>query len=286
MADQIKIRRRQRKDTIMNLTRDNLNVLNAVTAAAVNHPQPYINNLNNLNMLCKQIVSQQQTDNQQDLENQQPLQFTNNQTSPTSSLASFQLPPQVASAFSPPSKSDSPQLAGSPLSTIGTGTELSLSPQQFPRANSFDLGLLRSQALTTPQQQQQQQQLLTAALMQPDLKSQIASASTSNVGFDMTPPQSAGLVQPVPVNPTSTALSYDNLLALTQLLAPQQQQPVVSAAPPLLQFVQPQQPANSLQDLLSLVNLLQQFQGQQLSPPPMAEKSPHRPNGFVDVCSV
>jgi hypothetical protein len=50
MADQIKIRRRQRKDTIMNLTRDNLKVLNAVTAAAVSNPQPYINNLN---MICK-----------------------------------------------------------------------------------------------------------------------------------------------------------------------------------------------------------------------------------------
>lgn len=55
MADQIKVRRHQRKQTIMNLTRDNLKVLNAVTAAAVSNPQPYISNLTNLNMLCKLI---------------------------------------------------------------------------------------------------------------------------------------------------------------------------------------------------------------------------------------
>lgn len=37
----------------MTLARDNLKALNAVTAAAVANPQPYINNLTNLNLLCK-----------------------------------------------------------------------------------------------------------------------------------------------------------------------------------------------------------------------------------------
>jgi hypothetical protein len=88
------------------------------------------------------------------------------------------------------------------------------------------------------------------------------------------------------VNPTqNTSLNYDNLLALTQLLAAPQQPVVSAAAPPsLLSFVQPQQ--SNLQDLLSLVTLLQQFQGQQLSPPPTEKTPMHKPNGFVDVCSV
>lgn len=217
--------------------------------------------------LGKQIAAQQPIDMQHDLENQQPVQY--NQTSPTTS---FQLPQhqfnqQASSAFSPASKTESPQLASSPLSTIGT--ELSLSPQQFPRANSFDLGLLRNQT-----------GLLSSTLLQQqsDLK------TPTSVAFDMTPPQSAGLAAPIPLNPTQNApLNYENLLALTQLLAPQQ--PVVSTSSLLSQLVQAHQSTTNLQDLLSLVNLLQQFQGQQLSPPPV-EKSPHKPNGFVDVCSV
>jgi hypothetical protein len=81
------------------------------------------------------------------------------------------------------------------LSTIGT--EISLSPQQFSCSNSFDLGLLSNQISAS----QQQQQLLSAALMQqPDLKSQITPPATSNAGFDLTPPQSAGLAAPVPVS--------------------------------------------------------------------------------------
>jgi hypothetical protein len=163
-----------------------------------------------------------------------------------------------SSAFSPTSKADSPQLVTSPFSTIGT--DLSLSPQQYPRLNSFDL--LNNRV--------QQQQLLSAALFQQDLKNQIAPA------FELTP--STGLIAPIPVNPViqNANLSYDNLLTLSQLLTP----PAVST-PSLLQFVQPA--SNDLQGLLTLA-LLQQLQGQQTSPPPV-EKSPHQ-NGFIDVCSV
>ena len=51
MADQIKIRRRQRKDTIMNYTRDKITAtLNAAAAVAAAGPIPY---LNNLGLLCK-----------------------------------------------------------------------------------------------------------------------------------------------------------------------------------------------------------------------------------------
>lgn len=298
MADQIKIRRRQRKDTIMNLTRDNLKVLNAVTAAAASNPQPYINNLNNLNMLCKlqrieihltsQIsgkqIAAQQTD-PQDVENQHPMHFSNQNITPTTSLASFQLPQSqfsqqitTTSAFSPATKIDSPQLVSSPLSTIGT--EMSLSPQQVPRANSFDLGLLNNQ--NGIMGQVPQHQLLSAALsanqslLQQDLKQQSLAS-----GFDLTPPQSAGLVAPIPVNPAQNNNQL-NLALLSQLLG--QQSPVSTAAPSLLQFVTPQQPQLNLQEIL-LASLLNQFQGQQLSPPP-EEKSPHKPNGFVDVCSV
>lgn len=198
--------------------------------------------------------------------------------SPTTSLASFQLPQSqfggqqitttTSSAFSPAAKIDSPQLVSSPLSTIGT--EMSLSPQH-PRANSFDLGLLNNQNGLSSQQQ-------LLSLIQQDLKPTTSLSS----GFEMTPPQSAGLVAPIPVNP-SQQNNQLNLAFLSQLL--NQQTPVVSsAAPSLLQFVTPQQPSLNLQELL-LASLLQQFQGQQLSPPP-EEKSPHKPNGFVDVCSV
>jgi hypothetical protein len=46
MADQIKIRRRQRKDTIMNFTRDKITAtLNAAAAVAAAGPLPYLNNL-------------------------------------------------------------------------------------------------------------------------------------------------------------------------------------------------------------------------------------------------
>jgi len=281
MADQIKIRRRQRKDTIMTLTRDNLKALNAATVAAVSNPQPYINNLNNLNLLCKQIAAQQTGDLQQDLENQQPLQYSPPTSFHLPQLTSGQITTTTSGVFLPAAKIESPQLVSSPLSTIGT--EMSLSPQQFPRANSFDLGLL-SNLNGVPQHQ-----LLSAALnnnhAQSDLKQQQVVPSSSSSGFELTPPQSAGLISPVPVNPTQSGnqVSYGNLVLLSQLLA--QQQPVVStAAPSLLQFVNPQQP--SLQDILSLVNLLQQS-GQQMSPPPVEEKSPHKPNnGFIDVCSV
>lgn len=277
MADQIKIRRRQRKDTIMTLTRDNLKVLNSITAAAVSNPQPYINNLNNLNMLCKQISTQQPSLDTQDLENQQPMQFNSN-SNMIPSTSFHQMSQSNSSAFSPASKADSPQLVSSPLSTIGN--EMSLSPQQFPRANSFDLGLLSNQ--NSLSQQQQLLSTLTANQQLQDLK-QISPNSNSN-GFELTPPQSAGLAAPIPVNPiqqTGNQLSYDNLLALSQFLAPQQQ---MVSTPSLLQFINPQQPTLNLQDLLSVATLLQQFQGQQLSPPPT--EKPHKPNGFVDVCSV
>lgn len=194
------------------------------------------------------------------------MQFNNN---PTTSFS--QITTTTSSAFSPASKSDSPQLVSSPLSTIGT--ELSLSPQQFPRANSFDLGLLSNQNFG-------QQQLLSALTT----NQQTQDLKPSCNGFELTPPQSAGLVAPIPVNPVQgTQLTYENLLALSQLLTPQQ--PIVSA-PSLLQFINSQQQSNlDLQNLLSMATLLQRFQGQQLSPPP-TEKSPHKPNGFVDVCSV
>jgi len=203
-------------------------------------------------------------------------------------LASFQLPQSqfgqhitttTSSAFSPTAKVESPQLVSSPLSTIGT--EMSLSPQQVPRANSFDLGLLSNQ--NGIMSQIPQNQLLSAALsanqslLQQDLKQ---SSLTS--GFDLTPPQSAGLVAPIPVNPAQSNNQL-NLALLSQLL--NQQTPVVSsAAPSLLQFVTPQQPSLNLQEIL-VASLLQQFQGQQLSPPP-EDKPAHKPNGFVDVCSV
>lgn len=51
MADQIKIRRRQRKDTLMNLTREKITAtLNAAAAVAAAGPLPY---LNNLSMICR-----------------------------------------------------------------------------------------------------------------------------------------------------------------------------------------------------------------------------------------
>jgi hypothetical protein len=103
-------------------------------------------------------------------------------------------------------------------------------------------------------------------------------------GFELTPPHSAGLVAPIPVNPAQSNNNQLNLALLSQLLNQQQTPVVSSAAPSLLQFVTPQQPSLNLQEIL-LASLLQQLQGQQLSPPP-EEKSPHKPNGFVDVCSV
>lgn len=288
MADQIKIRRRQRKDTIMNLTRDNFKTLSAATVAAVSNPQPYMSNLNNLNILCKsrvlkdlciffagkQIAAQQTGDFQQDLENQQPLQFCGQSTmNPQASFQLSQLTKLTPSSALLP-KVESPQLINSPLSTIGT--EMSLSP----RANSFDLGLLNGGGVS-------QRQLLSAVLSnntQSDLKQAVPSSSS---GLDLTPPHSAGLIAPIPVNPTQNQLNYDNLMLLSQLLA--QQRPVVSmtTTPSLLQLVNPQQPSLNFQDILSLVSLFQQSQNQQISPPP-EEKSPHKPNsgGFIDVCSV
>ncbi|KAE9556707.1 hypothetical protein FO519_000113 [Halicephalobus sp. NKZ332] len=53
MADQIKIRRRQRKDTLMNLTREKITAtLNAAAAVAAAGPLPY---LNNLSMIYNQL---------------------------------------------------------------------------------------------------------------------------------------------------------------------------------------------------------------------------------------
>lgn len=52
MADQIKIRRRQRKDTLLNITRENITAtLNAAAAVAASGPLPYFHNFNAL--LCK-----------------------------------------------------------------------------------------------------------------------------------------------------------------------------------------------------------------------------------------
>ncbi|MFH4974458.1 hypothetical protein AB6A40_001167 [Gnathostoma spinigerum] len=49
MADQIKIRRRQRKDTLMNMTRENITAtLNAAAVVAAGGPLPYFSNFNNL----------------------------------------------------------------------------------------------------------------------------------------------------------------------------------------------------------------------------------------------
>ncbi|KHN86050.1 hypothetical protein Tcan_08172 [Toxocara canis] len=54
MADQIKIRRRQRKDTLMNITRENITAtLNAAAVVAAAGPLPYLNNINAL--LYKQL---------------------------------------------------------------------------------------------------------------------------------------------------------------------------------------------------------------------------------------
>ncbi|VDO49825.1 unnamed protein product, partial [Brugia timori] len=54
MADQIKIRRRQRKDTLLNITRENITAtLNAAAAVAASGPLPYFHNFNAL--LYKQL---------------------------------------------------------------------------------------------------------------------------------------------------------------------------------------------------------------------------------------
>lgn len=59
MADQIKIRRRQRKDTILNITRDNITAtLNVAAAVAANSSLPYFSSLNNL--LCNFLFFVQQ----------------------------------------------------------------------------------------------------------------------------------------------------------------------------------------------------------------------------------
>uniref|UniRef100_A0A914ZMV6 Uncharacterized protein n=2 Tax=Parascaris univalens TaxID=6257 RepID=A0A914ZMV6_PARUN len=59
MADQIKIRRRQRKDTLMNITRDNITAtLNAAAVVAAAGPLPYLNNFNAL--LYKQLQQNMQ----------------------------------------------------------------------------------------------------------------------------------------------------------------------------------------------------------------------------------
>lgn len=55
MADQIKIRRRQRKDTLLNITRENITAtLNAAAAVAASGPLPYFHNFNAL--LCKRLL--------------------------------------------------------------------------------------------------------------------------------------------------------------------------------------------------------------------------------------
>jgi hypothetical protein len=171
------------------------------------------------------------------------------------------------------------------LSTIGT--EISLSPQQYPRANSFDLGLLRSQ------QQQQFFPGLSVAQTMPS----IPEAKLSTPQFDMTPPQSAGLAAPIPLNPSigcaastsscgSGGITTEQLSALLQLFY---QQPAVSTAASLVpQMIQPvMQPQPTLQELLLLASLQQslQQQSQQLSPPP-EDKNNHCNSAFIDVCSV
>jgi hypothetical protein len=304
MADQIKIRRRQRKDNLMSMTRENLKALNAVAAAA-NDNLPYINNLN---MLCKQIADSSDA--------KQPSLL------PNTSLASFALstmgaPLHSASsvitttatstgAFSPHTTTgeSSPQLVSSPLSTIG---DLSLSPLQHPRAYSFDLGFLNAQQPTTSAPLSQHQLLSTVPEQLP-LKTSIAPSSSS-VTFE-SPPHSAGLAAPIPLNPTqqqpitpTSAVNYEQLLALAQLLSLNQQQPPISLPqqPPQLfstaPFVPtPAQPQMSLQDIVSLASLLiqnQQQQQQQKLPETHtsaaagnAATNNNNNNNYIDILSV
>uniref|UniRef100_A0A0N5A2W3 DM domain-containing protein n=1 Tax=Parastrongyloides trichosuri TaxID=131310 RepID=A0A0N5A2W3_PARTI len=86
MADQIKIRRRQRKDTILNFTREkitqSLNAVAAITNASAQFPY-----VNGLNLLCQKINQQPVTVNQLLQAQSNPLANTLNYSNQQNSLS-------------------------------------------------------------------------------------------------------------------------------------------------------------------------------------------------------
>jgi len=236
-------------------------------------------------------------------------------------------------------------------STLGVAEMCSLSPQLNPRAHSFDLGLLSSpmatflgsQALSGQQMgglvpphgfstaaapTNAHHQSFMSALNVPGpagMRLVVAPSNSSQPNspatFEQSPPLSAGLAAPVPVNPgvqSAAPLNNDQLLSLVHLLYQQQQQQFVpTAPPPTTQIPLVQLPMSTstgattnigqLQQILAAAALLQQ---QQLSSPSAATPSAVEENGvatpkredgataaqsaqstgksggFIDVCSV
>ncbi|KAI6230027.1 Doublesex-and mab-3-related transcription factor 3 [Aphelenchoides fujianensis] len=309
MADQIKARRRQRKDTALNRQK----LADSLNSAALAGQLPFMNMF--YNQLNTQPAEENNNEQQQagspelaacPISTISPTAFPG---LPTAAPALGSLPfTSTAAALPQQTGVVSPLLASSPLSTIGT--EMSLSPLQ-PRALSFDLGVLNSGAsgptsLMTPQVLSS----LVAAQAAPAV-----SQAASPTALNLTPPQSAGLIAPIPINPLTTtaastaappppassSLGIDQLAQLIQLLC-QQQQTTQLLQQQLLPFVSqaaptPQQP--SINDLLLISGLMPA----ELSPPPeghslsLAKSFPMaagvstaslapKTNGFVDVCSV
>ncbi|KAI6212940.1 hypothetical protein M3Y94_00089300 [Aphelenchoides besseyi] len=319
MAEQIKTRRRQRKNA-------DLTCQKQLNAAALTGQLSYLN----LNMLYKQLANGQTTDENTAVKAEQPaisspstldlqsgVQFSAPNTAITSSAFSTlnSIAPAINSFNGLPQGETSPQIASSPLSTIGT--EMSLSPQIHPRAQSFDYGALNSGA--TGPTSLLNSQLLSSLVSAAAVPAVVSQAQSPNaLGLEMTPPQSAGLVAPIPVNPVTTtatggiqnSANLEQLAQLINLLCQQQQQPVVQpqllpllANSSLLQPIVSQALSTTQQPSLNDLLLYSKLMPSELSPPPEESQSrlangflmPNgvsaasmlpKANGFVDVLSV
>uniref|UniRef100_A0A1I7VDM6 DM domain-containing protein n=1 Tax=Loa loa TaxID=7209 RepID=A0A1I7VDM6_LOALO len=131
MADQIKIRRRQRKDTLLNITRENITAtLNAAAAVAASGPLPYFHNFNAL--LYKQL--------QQNMRHP-AVSFLPGQPPPTENILE-------TGSFNNTSGTLSSYLAGS---AAATSLKLGQSPQQRPSPSALPhLQFLFQPQVTTP----------------------------------------------------------------------------------------------------------------------------------------
>ncbi|TKR61587.1 hypothetical protein L596_028680 [Steinernema carpocapsae] len=110
MADQIKIRRRQRKDSMMNLTRERLaNTINVVNAISSAGTIPYLN----INMIYKQLTQPQPQSTF--LTSPSPTGSTTDSISPTQSFSYFNpTPPDVLKMATPTALPQLPLLFPSP----------------------------------------------------------------------------------------------------------------------------------------------------------------------------
>uniref|UniRef100_A0A0R3RXF2 DM domain-containing protein n=1 Tax=Elaeophora elaphi TaxID=1147741 RepID=A0A0R3RXF2_9BILA len=184
MADQIKIRRRQRKDTLLNITRENITAtLNAAAAVAASGPLPYFHNFNAL--LYKQL--------QQNIRHP-AVSFLPGQPPPTENILE-------TGSFNNTSDTLNSYFAGS---AAATSLKLGQPPQQRPSPSALPhLQFLFQPQVTTPTT------TTTSTAAESDLPALSVtppctqSDGNANTIVTANPP----IAIPVPINPMSVAVS-------------------------------------------------------------------------------